>query len=263
MSYFNSGSYGPSGHKSGYSSGSYHNRDYSVLESMVKSYSSASSVYERQSAPQLIIEPQKEVIYDKSSSEYKQKDKNGYDKNERHEDMFKPEMFLSSDRKDVPFVKATEEVREFVEKTFQLLTGKPLPKFNIKVCTPEEMSEEHPGWNPSIRGFAIPQKQAIFAVEAPIDELLLTIGHEIGHLMSKQLDNIQDEEAKAFAFARAWAQVIKDEDIGGLGRNITMPAPATNGLHDKALEYVNSWLKAGESPMSIFYMLSSGYIRNR
>jgi len=262
MSYFNPGSYGGSGNKSGYSSGSYHNKEYSVLESMVKSYNSASSVYERQSAPELVIQPEKTIIYDKSSSEYKQPKKD-YQKNERHEDMFKPEMFLSSDRKDVPFVKATEEVRELVEKTFQLLTGKPLPKFNIKVCTPEEMSEEHPGWNPSIRGFAIPQTQSIFAVEAPIDELLLTIGHEIGHLMTKQLDNIQDEEAKAFAFARAWAQVIKENDTGGLGMNITIPAPANNGLHDKALEYVNSWLKAGESPLSIFYMLSSGYIRNR
>jgi hypothetical protein len=263
MSYFNPGGYSVSGNKATYSSSFYQKQGYSVLESMVQTYdASNASVSYQKSTPELIVEPEKTIIYDKASSEYKQP-KSDYQNNHRPEDFFKPEMFLSPGRKDVQFVKATEEVKELVEKTFHLLTGKPLPKFNIMVCTPDEMKQNHPGWVPAIRGFAIPQNQSIFAVEAPIDELLLTIGHEIGHLLTKQLDDAKDEEAKAFAFARAWAETIKENDVGGLGNNIKIPAPAANGLHDKALEYVNSWLKAGESPLSIFYMLSSGYMKNR
>ncbi|MBW3017373.1 hypothetical protein KY316_03285 [Candidatus Woesearchaeota archaeon] len=258
MAYFGTPSYG--GGK-GYSKNHYSGP--SILESMVAGYRNDSAVYETHSAPELVVEPEKQIIYDKSASGYEKKsDDNYYSKNPKPED-FAPELFLAPDRKNVKFVKATEEIKEMVVKTFELLTGKPLPEFNIAVCSADEMKKHHPNWNPSIRGFAVPSTQSIFCIEAPLDELMITIGHEIGHLLTKSLDNPRDEEAKAFAFSRAWAQVKKEHNIGGLGENIKIPAPAKNDLHDKALEFVNEWVKAGESPVSIFYKLSSGYIRNR
>ena len=96
----------------------------------------------------------------------------------------------------------------------------------------------------------------------PGDELMITIGHEIGHLLAKSAENEQDEEAKAFAFCCAWISIIKEHNIGGLRDNLVIPTPAQNGVHDKAWEFVQQMIKHGENPIGLFYQLSSGYISN-
>jgi hypothetical protein len=243
--------------------GGFHPQSYSLLESRVNYETTVRQSYSA-GTPELIIEAPKTIIYDKSQG-YSPKlhsKSDAYYKSEKH-DLFAPEIFLSPNRKDVKFVKASEEVRALVEDAFHALTGKPLPNFNIRICTPAEMKKAHPNWHESIRGFAVPSTQSIFVLQAPLDELMVTLGHEIGHLLAKSASSEVDEEAKAFAFSVAWIQAIKERDIGGLGKNLVVPTPARNNIHDKAWEFVQQMLKSGENPIGLFYQLSSGYISNQ
>jgi hypothetical protein len=263
IDYTVSGNRASSGYStSGYSSGFYSNPD-SVLESKVHYGGKANSMYAGNKPTQVVVEQKPTIIYDKSGG-YSNTVKSQFDSYYKpNMNQFQPETFLSPSRKNTKFVKAPEEVRALVEQTFQLLTKKPLPNFNIRVCSPQEMKKFHPNWHESIRGFAQPGTQSIFVVQAPMDELMVTIGHEIGHLLARSAENEQDEEAKAFAFCVAWIRTIREHNIGGLKDNLIVPTPAKNGIHDKAWEFVQSLLKAGENPIGLFYQLSSGYIRHQ
>ncbi|MBW2987768.1 hypothetical protein KY336_04415 [Candidatus Woesearchaeota archaeon] len=177
---------------------------------------------------------------------------------------FRPGQFLNSSAPKTKFIKATEEVQELVEHTFLELTGKELPCFNISVCNEHELRQEHARlggqWSPGIQGFCNHQTKSIFVMENNLAELLLTIGHEIGHLLSDPLPNLIDEEAKAMAFASAWAQTIHDNNIGNLGAHIQMHQPARNGVHNVASNFVNSMLEEGSIAMDVFEQLSRKYI---
>jgi len=246
---------------SGDSSGFYSN-PYSVLESKIKYGNSSSKMYASSKPAPIVVEQKPTIIYDKSQG-YSNQINNQVDSYYKpNRNQFQPEIFLSPTRKNAKFIKASEEVQKLVEQTFELLTKKPLPNFNIRICTPEEMRKAHPNWHESIRGFAQPGTQSIFVLQAPLDELMVTIGHEIGHLLARNAKTEQDEEAKAFAFCFAWIKTIKEHNIGGLRDNLVIPTPAKNGLHDKAWEFVQGLIKAGENPIGLFYQLSSGYISN-
>ncbi|MEK7835220.1 MAG: hypothetical protein AAB298_03600, partial [Pseudomonadota bacterium] len=82
-----------------------------------------------------------------------------------------------------------------------------------------------------------------FAVAGNLDEVMLVIGHELGHVLSPTLSNGRAEEAKAFAFEMAWANAIFTNDIAGLQSSINEAAlsmkPAQNGLHD--LAFASRW----------------------
>jgi hypothetical protein len=234
---------------------------YSVLESKVNYRNGSKSMYKSNNPEPVAVEqPKPVIIYDKSHG-YSNKVNSRFDSyyNPKPQ-QFEPSMFISPNRKNVKFVKASEEVQNLVEQAFHALTGKPLPEFNIRICSENEMAKFHPNWHPGIAGFAQPATQSIFVLEAPLDEIMVTIGHEIGHLLARSAENPQDEEAKAFAFSVAWARTIKEQNIGGLADNLVIPTPAKNGLHDKAWEFIQGLIKAGENPIALFYQLSSGYI---
>ncbi|MBW3019105.1 hypothetical protein KY329_02895, partial [Candidatus Woesearchaeota archaeon] len=112
-----------------------------------------------------------------------------------------------------------------------------------------------------IMGFSINKfgkgASEIFVREAPLDSLLLTIGHELGHVLSPTLVNKHDEEAKAHAFSLAWMETIRDNDIAGLKPNIALN-PANNGLHDVAFDFVKKLLHTGASAFDVFQTLSKG-----
>jgi hypothetical protein len=246
---------------SGYSS--WQINPYSVLESRVQyGGGSGKQMYKTNMRPVVVEQPKPAVIYDKSKG-YSNRASDKFDAYyQRQQDLFQPQMFISPNRKNVKFVKASEEVQNLVEQTFHELTKKPLPDFNIRICTQQEMMKFHADWHPGIAGFAQPGTQSIFVLEAPLDEIMVTIGHEIGHLLARSADNPQDEEAKAMAFSIAWARTIKEHNIGGLADNLVVPTPARNGVHDKAWEFIQGLIKAGENPMGLFYQLSAGYIRH-
>ena len=175
--------------------------------------------------------------------------------------IFRPVTFVNPDAPKTKFIKASEEVMELVEETFEKTTNQKLPNFNIMVCEQDEFVKEHNKrggkWSQGIVGFAVHSENRIFVVENNLVELLLTIGHEIGHLMSSPLPNLVDEEAKAFAFSRAFAETIHREDIGGLKKNIRLTNPASNGIHDVADNFVIKLMEIGRSALEVFNLLIS------
>ena len=175
--------------------------------------------------------------------------------------IFRPVTFVNPDAPKTKFIKASEEIMELVEEVFEKTTGHKLPNFNIMVCEQDEFVKEHNKrggkWSSGVVGFAVHSENRIFVVENNLVELLLTIGHEIGHLMSEPLSNIIDEEAKAFAFSRAFAETIHREDIGGLKKNIRLSNPASNGIHDVADNFVIKLMEIGRSALEVFNLLIS------
>jgi len=167
------------------------------------------------------------------------------------------------------FVHDSEEVKGLVLDTFEKLTGKQFPdNIEVRVCSEEEMKKAHSAnggrWSRGIMGFAInrwPNPSTIFVKKNHLDALMLTIGHELGHVVSPQLPNELDEEAKAFAFELAWTKTIIKEDIGGLARNFNVDfVPAENGLHDKAFAFVQDVARKGKDALKVFRELSKGVL---
>ena len=181
---------------------------------------------------------------------------------------FTPELFLNPIRPSTQFINATEQIQELIEETFSLMIGRKLPKnVSIRVCTKEELKQIHSRlghWDEGIQGFAlndITSKQ-IFVKNSHLDALMLTIGHEIGHVYTSRLSNSHDEEAKAFSFAVEWAKTIKKNNIGNLGENIKDDIdfnPARNGLHDLAFFFVKKLINNGLRPMQIHWDLVNKY----
>src|SRR3989344_3013382 len=175
--------------------------------------------------------------------------------------IFRPVTFVNPDAPKTKFIKASEEIMELVEEVFEKTTVHKLPNFNIMVCEQDEFVKDHNKrggkWSSGVVGFAVHSENRIFVVENNLVELLLTIGHEIGHLMSEPLSNIIDEEAKAFAFSRAFAETIHREDIGGLGKHIRLTNPASNGIHDVADNFVIKLMEIGRSALEVFNLLIS------
>ena len=96
-----------------------------------------------------------------------------------------------------------------------------------------------------------------------LDEMMLVIGHEIGHVLTKTLPNKHDEEAKAFAFSIKWAETIKKHNVANLGMSIKDELdmnPARNGLHDVAFSFVSLMLKKGRTAIEVHQDLAKKYI---
>lgn len=168
---------------------------------------------------------------------------------------FSHESFLVKNRPPTQFVGDAAEIKDSIEEAFQKTTGQPLPKdVVIRLCTKEELQRIHSQfgkWEEGIQGFSLNRKQLgnfseIFVKKDFFDRTMLTIGHELGHVFTPALPNIQDEEAKAFAFELAWMEVIREHNIGGLRTCIRADfSPAENGIHDVAFAFVLQWLKKG------------------
>ncbi|HLC46598.1 MAG TPA: hypothetical protein VJI75_02545 [Candidatus Nanoarchaeia archaeon] len=191
----------------------------------------------------------------------------GYKQQKNSESHFSPDSFLKPQRPAAPFIGKAEDVQHYVREAFRATTGKRLPEdISINVVNKEEMRRAHENfggiWSEGIQGFSINRKgfsQSIIVVkENDLDRLLITIGHEIGHVLSFPLLDKLDEEAKAFAFEHAWLEALRDNDIANLSESIQLsphPGPARNGLHDLASGFVQSLVSAGIGAMEIFNKL--------
>ncbi len=177
------------------------------------------------------------------------------------------ESFLAENRPLTPMISEMGDVKEIVEQTFEKITGQEFPHDSIKIVVCEESQfrsiHESTGamWNPGIMGFSFNKygkgASEIYVRQDHMDSILLTIGHEIGHVLGPTLSNGQDEEAKAHAFSLTWMETIREHNIGGLQPNI-MPNPAHNGLHDVAFDYVKYLMQTGASTFDIFKTLAHG-----
>jgi hypothetical protein len=177
---------------------------------------------------------------------------------------------LKPRRPATQFIEEAEEIKDITKSTFEALTGQPFPDdIVVRVCSEEEMRKAHAAnggtWSQGIMGFAInrhPYPSIIFVRKNHLDALMLTVGHELGHVLSPRLDNTLDEEAKAFAFELAWANTIVENNIAGLGANFNPDfVPANNGLHDRAFAFVQNTAKKGKEALKIFWELAKGMLR--
>ncbi|MEM4239910.1 MAG: hypothetical protein QXM31_00065 [Candidatus Woesearchaeota archaeon] len=166
------------------------------------------------------------------------------------------------------FVGDAAEIRDDIEAAFRATTGESLPSdIIIHVLNEKEFRKahrEHAGaWNDGIMGFSLNANSRgaseVFARADQLDRLMLTIGHEIGHVLTRTLRSPHDEEAKAFAFSLAWMKAIRENNIAGIGGNI-LPEPASNGLHDIAFGFVQRVITAGATAMEAFRQLANGTI---
>ena len=176
---------------------------------------------------------------------------------------FDPRPFLLPGRPEAQFVGRASQLESVVREAFTATTGQPLPYgITIHVNTPAELKGIHSRlggvWSEGIQGFALNSRSSIFLREGPLDEVLLVAGHELGHVLTPQLPSMRDEEAKAFAFELAWMQAIHREDIAGLRGSIRLGAPARNGLHNVALDFVLGALRKGADALELFRSIAAG-----
>jgi len=177
--------------------------------------------------------------------------------------LFQPDHFLNPGIPQ-PFIDHAQDIQEFIEEAFQLTTGKPLQNtISIRVCDEQEFRALAPAT--SVIGFSINRTRLglpseIVVLNATLGRVMLTIGHEIGHVMTTTLNNQHNEEAKAFAFSFAWMKNIKQHNVANLEHAIVLENPANNGLHDKAHAFVRKAMRKGEEAIDIFKELVRGKI---
>ncbi len=166
------------------------------------------------------------------------------------------------------FVGSAAEIEEDIKEAFRATTGEELPDdIIISVLNGNAFRKahmEHTGkWSNGVMGFSLNANgrgaSQVFAKADQLDRLMLTIGHEIGHVLTKTLKNQHDEEAKAFAFSLAWMENIRERNIAGIGNHI-LPNPAINGLHDTAFNFVQRMIMAGAGAWDTFLQLAKGML---
>ncbi len=175
-----------------------------------------------------------------------------------------PLVFLSPTRPRTPFIAAAAEISQFIKEAFAKTTQKELPEdITITVATREMLQQIHTEFtNSGIVGLSLNGNygKEIFVVAGSLDEVMLTVGHELGHVLTPTLPDAKAEEAKAFAFETAWAQTIFLHDIAGLRNSINSATlnmrPAQNGLHDLAFAFVKAATMAGREPLTLHSQLS-------
>ncbi len=189
-----------------------------------------------------------------------------YMNNKTPQEYFRADDFLIAGRPETEFIQDLEEIKQHISQAFKETTGEELPNnLSINILNKEQLKQAHieidGSWDEGIQGFSLNKQgkgvNEIFVKKDFLDRMMLTVGHEIGHVMSLTLPDKRDEEAKAFAFSLAWMQKIVDNNIAGLKQCIN-PSPAKNGLHNVAYEFVVSLLEAGMKAMNVFKDLVFG-----
>ncbi len=175
--------------------------------------------------------------------------------------VFSPETFITQPTR---FIGSAAEIEEYVKEAFLHTTGKALPdNIEITLCTKEELKEANARWggtwSEGIQGFCINKHgkgiSHVFVKTGELANVMLTVGHELGHVQSPALKNHADEEAKAFAFSMAFMNAIRKKDIAGLKEVFVEHLPAHNGIHDVGYVYVANKVRFGEDPFDVFRTL--------
>jgi uncharacterized protein YheU (UPF0270 family) len=172
-------------------------------------------------------------------------------------------VFLNHSRTKTPFIADASDISNFIREAFVKATEKELPRdITITITSRELLKQIHKQFlNDGVVGLSFNGTcREIFVVAGNMDEVMLTVGHELGHVVSKPLQDSQAEEAKAFAFETAWAKTIFLNNIAGLRNSINEAAvnmkPAENGLHNLAFEFVKAATIAGKEPLDLHSHLS-------
>lgn len=145
------------------------------------------------------IEPISDALYigkRSSSAKYKNQE---YLSIYSFEHPFTPQILLNSSRPKTRFIDNGEEIGAIVEETFELMMNEKLPEsISISILPFDEFKALHSrfgSWSNGILGFSINgQEKKVFVRENNLDELMIVIGHEIGHVLTESLPNKHDEE---------------------------------------------------------------------
>ena len=193
-----------------------------------------------------------------------QSDHSVYDLFKTHQEYnFIPDNFLVPG-KGGKFVGNAEDIQDFVEEAFMKIFNESFPQdIKISLLNREQFSKIAP--NPSTVGLSINRRKhglisEIFVLNDSLGRVLLTFGHELGHVLTETLDNPHDEEAKAFAFSLAWMDVIKEHNIAGLGDAIVTESPAQNGLHDVSFSFVSKMMRQGKKAWEVYREVVRGVV---
>ncbi len=181
---------------------------------------------------------------------------------------FSPNIFLSPLRLKSRVVVDNDEIKNIAEEIFELMMKEKMhDDISINILSLNDFKALHSqfgSWSNGILGFSINgDKKLVFVRENNLDELMIVIGHEIGHVLTRPLPNKHDEEAKAFAFSIEWARTIKKHNIANLGLSIKEDfdfRPAKNGLHDLAFSFVDFMIKRGRKALQLHDDLIKRYI---
>lgn len=205
--------------------------------------------------------PRSQVHYSITNQETKV-----YSQNKNHyipvtpqaEYQFQPQQFLKPG-KEGKFVGKASEIQEFVEQTFQLMFNKPFPS-DIKVSVLNDKEFGKLTKSPGTIGLSINRSEQgllseIFVKNDFLGKVMLTLGHELGHVLTPTLSSTQDEEAKAYAFSLAWIKTIKEHNIADLKDALVTEIPANNGVHDKAFFFVEQLLRQGKDVWDLYLKL--------
>lgn len=188
-----------------------------------------------------------------------------------------PTLFLSPFRSPSRFIEKAKEIEHYVQEMVEKTTQKSFPKnLHIQVLDNQKFVELHAHYGAKrsngVVGFSVNRNHeggisTIVVRKGHLDEMLLTVAHEIGHVIAHALKNPVSEEAKAFAFELACSKTIAEYNIAGLGNSIdhgALLAPAKNGLHDRAFAWLREQMMEGKKALEIFLTLinSGGLVVN-
>lgn len=168
---------------------------------------------------------------------------------------FLPDQFIRPGKEGV-FIGDAEEIRPFIEETFQLMFACPFPKhINLSILREEEFRKIAP--HPNAIGLSFNRTKYggisdIFVLRDSLARVMLTLGHELGHVLTETLSDPHDEEAKAYAFSLAWMKTIKEHNIAHLGGAIILENPALNGLHNVSFSFVQKMLGEGKEVWDLY-----------
>ncbi len=160
------------------------------------------------------------------------------------------------------FVGKAEELKEFVEDAFEKIFNTKFPD-DIKVRILDEEAFRKLAPHPSTIGLSLNRRKMgliseVFVLEGSLARVLLTLGHELGHVLTPTFSNIHNEEAKAFAFSFAWMDVIKEHNIANLKDAFIEERPAENGLHNIAYKIVQKAIAGGKRAWQVYLDILKG-----
>ncbi|MEK6900077.1 MAG: hypothetical protein AABX05_03050 [Nanoarchaeota archaeon] len=168
---------------------------------------------------------------------------------------FIPDNFLKPGKAGI-FVGKAEEVRPFIEEAFMQIFNQPFPNdIKISLLNEQEFRKMAPSANTiglSINRGSEGLLSEIFVLNDSMGRVMLTIGHELGHVLTQTLSYSHDEEAKAYAFSLVWMKAIKENDIAGLADALVLENPAVNGLHDVSFSFVQRQIKQGLDEWQVY-----------
>ncbi len=176
---------------------------------------------------------------------------------------FFPDNFLVPGKEE-KFVGKASEVKEFVKETFRKMFDLPFPNdIKISILEAPDFRKVAPG--KGVLGLSINRSSygllsEIFVLKDSLGRMMLTLGHELGHVLTPTLASSHNEEAKAYSFSFAWMEVIKKHNIAGLADALVLENPAQNGLHNIAYSFVTDLVRKGQKYWEIYLNLVEGLV---